>query len=146
MYASGPTFPAQKSSLSGSWPTLTCRRKQSGRSWTTSSGFEKNCSWFKTPWRKWKVSDPPPLYQEFPSDQYRAVLHCVLTYITCDRPKEAFMGGHPFLEIPCILCSNPVNLVSDLSADENGKAVHEECYVKRITGSSSNSAAAIIAD
>jgi len=38
-------------------------------------------------------------------------------------------------EIPCILCSKPVNLISDLHADENGKAVHEECYVKRITES-----------
>jgi hypothetical protein len=41
------------------------------------------------------------------------------------------MGGHPFPEISCILCSNPVNLISDLSTDENGKAIHEECYVKR---------------
>ena len=55
------------------------------------------------------------------------------------------MGGHPFPEIPCILCSNAVNLISDLSADENGKAVHEECYVRRLTSSSSNPAAAIIA-
>jgi hypothetical protein len=46
----------------------------------------------------------------------------------------------------CILCSSPVDLISDLSADENGKAVHEECYVKRITGSSNNPAAGIIAD
>jgi hypothetical protein len=45
--------------------------------------------------------------------------------------------GSPFPAIPCVLCSNPVNLISDLYADENGKAVHEECYVKRITESNS---------
>jgi hypothetical protein len=92
------------------------------------------------------VSDPPRLYQKLSSDQYGSVLHCVLTYATCDRPREAFMGGHPFPETPCILCSNPVNLISDLSADENGKAVHEECYLKRVTSSSNNPVAAIIAD
>jgi hypothetical protein len=42
------------------------------------------------------------------------------------------MGGQPFPEISCILCSKPVNLKVDLSADENGKAVHTECYVQRI--------------
>jgi hypothetical protein len=36
-------------------------------------------------------------------------------------------------EIPCVICSKPVNLSVDLSADEHGKAVHTECYVKRIT-------------
>jgi len=43
------------------------------------------------------------------------------------------MGGHPFEKISCILCSAPVDLKVDLSADENGKAVHTECYVQRIT-------------
>jgi len=56
------------------------------------------------------------------------------------------MDSYPLPDIPCALCSKPVDLLIDLSADENGKAVHEECYVKRITGSSNNSAAAIIAD
>ena len=64
----------------------------------------------------------------------------------CDRPKEAFMGGHPFPEIPCILCSKSVNLSTDLSVDENGKAVHEECYVKRVTDSPNNSPTAAIAN
>jgi hypothetical protein len=45
--------------------------------------------------------------------------------------------GSPFPAIPCVLCSNPVNLISDLYADENGKAVHEECYVNRITETNS---------
>ncbi len=42
------------------------------------------------------------------------------------------MVGHPFLEIHCILCKKPVDLSVDLSADENGKAVHVECYAKQI--------------
>jgi len=42
------------------------------------------------------------------------------------------MAGHPFLEIHCILCKKPVDLSIDLSADENGKAVHVECYAKQI--------------
>jgi hypothetical protein len=42
------------------------------------------------------------------------------------------MGGHPFPEIPCKICSKPVDLTVDLYADENGKAVHEDCYVKHI--------------
>jgi hypothetical protein len=35
-------------------------------------------------------------------------------------------------EIPCVICSKPLDLSVDLSADENGKAVHTECYVGRI--------------
>jgi hypothetical protein len=45
------------------------------------------------------------------------------------------MGGHPFPEIPCTICNKAVDLKADLSADENGKAVHEDCYVKHITRS-----------
>jgi hypothetical protein len=55
------------------------------------------------------------------------------------------MGSRPFPEISCALCSKPVDLVIDLSGDENGKAVHEECYVTRLTSSSRNPAAAMIA-
>jgi hypothetical protein len=36
-------------------------------------------------------------------------------------------------EIPCGICRKPVDLQTDLCADESGKAVHTECYVKRIT-------------
>jgi hypothetical protein len=54
------------------------------------------------------------------------------------------MGGHPFQEIPCTICSKPVDLTVDLSADENGKAVHTDCYVKRLKTSSD--AAAVRAD
>ncbi len=56
------------------------------------------------------------------------------------------MGGHPFPDIPCKLCGKPVNLSADLSADENGKAVHEECYVKHITSSRNNMPATMTAD
>jgi hypothetical protein len=43
------------------------------------------------------------------------------------------MGSRSFLEISCIICSKPLDLSHDLSADEYGKAVHTECYVKRLT-------------
>jgi hypothetical protein len=49
------------------------------------------------------------------------------------------MGGHPFPEIPCEICSTPLDLTVDLFADENGKSVHEECYVQRITNERLNS-------
>ena len=41
------------------------------------------------------------------------------------------MGRHPFFEIPCNVCSKPVDLTVDLYADECKKPVHEECYVRR---------------
>ena len=56
----------------------------------------------------------------------------VSVYAAYDRPKEAFMGGHPFPEIPCTVCRKPVDLSVDLYADEHGKAVHENCYVTRM--------------
>jgi len=34
----------------------------------------------------------------------------------------------------CRICHEPVSLKSDTVTDENGKAVHEDCYVKEITG------------
>jgi hypothetical protein len=43
------------------------------------------------------------------------------------------MGGHLFSQIPCTICSKTLALTVDLSADEDGKAVHEACYVERIT-------------
>jgi hypothetical protein len=43
------------------------------------------------------------------------------------------MGSRYAPEIPCIVCKKPVNLQTDLCADENGKAVHADCYVSRIT-------------
>jgi hypothetical protein len=42
--------------------------------------------------------------------------------------------SNPLLHIIlCIVCRKPVDLSTDLYADENGRAVHEECYVRRIT-------------
>jgi hypothetical protein len=35
-------------------------------------------------------------------------------------------------EISCALCRKPVDLRADLCADENGKAVHEDCYVEHV--------------
>lgn len=55
------------------------------------------------------------------------------------------MGGCPFPEISCILCSRPVDLTVDLSSDEHGKAVHTECYVQRITNPQ-DSPSAMLAD
>jgi hypothetical protein len=42
------------------------------------------------------------------------------------------MGSSHFPEIPCALCGKPVDLQGDLCADENGQAVHEDCYAKRV--------------
>jgi len=56
------------------------------------------------------------------------------------------MGGHPFLEIPCTICAKPVDLTVDLYADENGKSVHEHCYVKYVTSSRRNSPVPVMAD
>jgi hypothetical protein len=42
------------------------------------------------------------------------------------------MASDSLPPISCMLCSKPVNLQTDFQADENGKAVHEDCYVKHI--------------
>jgi hypothetical protein len=41
------------------------------------------------------------------------------------------MGRRPFQETPCANCKKPVNLRADLWSDEDGKAVHSDCYVQR---------------
>ena len=46
------------------------------------------------------------------------------------------MVGQSLPEIPCTVCAKPVDLSVDLSTDEDGGAVHEDCYVKRIKASS----------
>jgi hypothetical protein len=43
------------------------------------------------------------------------------------------MGGQPFSGILCIICAEAVDLTVDLVADENGKAMHQDCYVRRTT-------------
>lgn len=40
------------------------------------------------------------------------------------------MGGSP--EMSCALCKKSLDLSTDLSADENGRGVHERCYINRI--------------
>jgi len=40
--------------------------------------------------------------------------------------------GRPFQEVSCVLCSTPIDLSADLCADENGKAVHDNCYVNYV--------------
>jgi hypothetical protein len=37
-----------------------------------------------------------------------------------------------FPQIFCALCSKPVDLNIDLSTDENGKSVHDNCYFNHI--------------
>jgi hypothetical protein len=56
------------------------------------------------------------------------------------------MGGHPFPEIPCTICAKPVDLQTDLTADENGKAVHADCYAKQVIGSRNNPPVTMMAD
>ena len=56
------------------------------------------------------------------------------------------MKSRPFPEIPCVICSKPIDLSADLSAYENGKAVHTECYVKRITAPPRGPSIAMMAD
>lgn len=49
----------------------------------------------------------------------------------------ALAGSEPkwrLLEIRCLLCSRVVDLQNDLFANENGMTVHEDCYVRHITG------------
>jgi hypothetical protein len=51
----------------------------------------------------------------------------------------------PSQKIPCVICSKPVDLGADLSADENGKAVRNE-YVKRIATPRGGPSIAMMAD
>jgi hypothetical protein len=46
------------------------------------------------------------------------------------------MESRSFPEISCTLCGKPLDLETDLCADEKGKAIHEECYVKRLFAAS----------
>jgi hypothetical protein len=80
------------------------------------------------------------------TDQYCSVCIPLLDYATCDRPKEAFMGGHPLPEIPCTICAKPLDLTVDLCADEYGKAIHEACYLKHIAVPRTNPSATPVAD
>jgi hypothetical protein len=60
---------------------------------------------------------------------------------TADLSKSLHQGGPPmptvmqFIPNPrspvCSICNNPVDLTIDLT-DQDGKAVHEECYVRKV--------------
>jgi len=56
------------------------------------------------------------------------------------------MESSLFPAVPCTICAKPVDLTVDLCADENGSAVHEKCYIKRIAGSYGNSRASVMAN
>ena len=42
------------------------------------------------------------------------------------------MSSRAFPGILCVICRKPVDLQTDLYADESGKAVHADCYTQRI--------------
>ena len=60
-------------------------------------------------------------------------------------PKGAVYGKPPLLgfpEISCALCYRPIDLETDLNADESGNHVHEDCYVSHLTGARNSQSAA----
>ena len=44
------------------------------------------------------------------------------------------MSAQYSLRLLCRICREPVSLQSDTVADEDGKPVHENCYVKEAKG------------
>jgi hypothetical protein len=42
------------------------------------------------------------------------------------------MDGCAPLAITCPICNEPIDLQKDKYADEDGKTVHESCYVRRL--------------
>ena len=46
----------------------------------------------------------------------------------------------PSQEKSCVMCGRPVSEMVDINIDENGKGVHEQCYVDRLTGKSDTTA------
>jgi hypothetical protein len=40
-------------------------------------------------------------------------------------------------EVTCVICNKLVSLDGDTCADENGKAVHKDCYVTSLVASQS---------
>ncbi len=43
------------------------------------------------------------------------------------------MVGNGDFQVTCRICNKPLKLGIDTAADEEGKALHETCYVKQIT-------------
>jgi hypothetical protein len=54
----------------------------------------------------------------------------MLSSLTLDTRVQRGMRL-PNPEFRCVLCSKVLDLTIDLNADDNGKAVHEQCYVNR---------------
>ena len=42
------------------------------------------------------------------------------------------MSGQAQFRVLCRICGEPVSMILDTVTDENGKAVHERCYVQQI--------------
>lgn len=49
-----------------------------------------------------------------------------------------YTGFHP----PCALCASPVSLTESM-ADEDGQAVHEECYVSMVVSKKASARASL---
>jgi hypothetical protein len=48
------------------------------------------------------------------------------------------MAGNGDFQVTCRICNKPLKLGIDTAADEDGKALHETCYVKQITDAPRN--------
>jgi hypothetical protein len=48
------------------------------------------------------------------------------------------MVGNGDFQVICRICSKPLKLGIDTAADEEGKALHETCYVKQVTDAPRN--------
>jgi hypothetical protein len=50
----------------------------------------------------------------------------------CFPARGGFMAGRTPQEITCQICNEPIVLERDKYTDEDGKTVHENCYVQRL--------------
>jgi len=48
------------------------------------------------------------------------------------------MVGNGDFQVTCRICNEPLKLGIDTAADEEGKALHETCYVKQVTDATRN--------
>jgi hypothetical protein len=72
----------------------------------------------------------------------RSTSNCTLGYL-CDtffgvRRNQAYVrtaNGPEKGTFTCPFCNQPVDLTRDKYADENGKVMHESCYVRRLMSS-----------
>ncbi len=56
------------------------------------------------------------------------------------------MAGTGDFQVICRICDEPLKLGIDTAADEDGKAVHETCYTKRISDALHNRLSTLSAD